>query len=727
MKELKEILIPKKEAVQAVPAQTHHVMVVDVSGSMWDDLPRIQEQLKNKLPTLVNEGDFVSIIWFSGKEQFGALAEKVQINKVTDFDRLNKAIDKWLKPVGMTGFVRPLEEVRRVIEGGKEACSLMFLTDGYDNQWPEEEIIQAVKNLCEKVAAATFVEYGWYCNHKLMERMAETIGGVLVFAKDFDEYDPIFKSVITKSEIGGRKVEIEVGKPLFDLVFTPTPDGAVTYAVEDGKVHVPESAGAVYFFTDKEADENAPVNYRALYQGLAVLVPRRQAPFIRDCLAFTQDKQLFEHSNNRIGKQDMLEYQKELLEAANDETKRFQQGKQAGLKADPNAFTIINLLELMTSFGCKVNLDELKYNRIGRLAERVTEVSDKERAEMEQAIKEAKSAEDLAALQKRALLLTASKQELKFVRSGSEWAIRSVTWNKTRPNVSMMFKIDGELELPATAPAGLPRKFKTFIFRNYTIIRDGLINIEELPLVVNDKKAYDFLKSKGFIDEPFKAGRTYVINLRRTPLINENMIQPQTAKHYCDILYNQMVFEAGKKTATALLNEIVPQDRSKGLRDTYSDDEVAYLQAVGVTDGGYSPQVKSVPGTDEYTAKELLVKFKGMASVPSYNAYLKKLAGTGKFSAGEQLIANFDKEFRSMKNKMKETEYIKWLSDKISEFDKKDKEAGFELATIRFAIIVGGVWFTEFNDTKDCKLTYQPKDAPEMLAEITLKDTPVAI
>jgi len=59
--------------VEAVPAPVDHVIVIDVSGSMYSDLPTLRNQLKNKLASLVRDRDTVTIIWFSGRGSYGVL------------------------------------------------------------------------------------------------------------------------------------------------------------------------------------------------------------------------------------------------------------------------------------------------------------------------------------------------------------------------------------------------------------------------------------------------------------------------------------------------------------------------------------------------------------------------------------------------------------------------------------------------------------------------------
>ncbi|EJO9115049.1 VWA domain-containing protein, partial [Escherichia coli] len=114
--------------------------------------------------------------------QFGVLQEAVPVKKVTDLTKLNAAIDKFLQPVGLTGFKQPLEEAAQVIKRIKQndatgVFSLFFMTDGYDNEWKTQEILNVVAPLQKELASATFIEYGWNCNRKLLSQMAETVGG----------------------------------------------------------------------------------------------------------------------------------------------------------------------------------------------------------------------------------------------------------------------------------------------------------------------------------------------------------------------------------------------------------------------------------------------------------------------------------------------------------------------------------------------------------------------
>ena len=103
------------DTVVEVQKRTNHVFVVDVSGSMSWELPKIRTQLKNKLSNLMKEGDTISIVWFSGRNESGILKEEIEVKSLKTLSDLNDAIDKWLHPIGLTAFQKPLELVKELI------------------------------------------------------------------------------------------------------------------------------------------------------------------------------------------------------------------------------------------------------------------------------------------------------------------------------------------------------------------------------------------------------------------------------------------------------------------------------------------------------------------------------------------------------------------------------------------------------------------------------------
>ena len=725
MKTIRFVPVPAKHDAVTVAAPTNHILVIDCSGSMCYDLPKIRTQLKNKLPAMVKENDTVSLVWFSGRGEFGRLVDRVRVQNVTDLERLNTAIDRWLKPIGCTGFVEPLKSVSDLIHSGNdgEVYSMMFLTDGYDNQWSHSEILDAVQELEPVVTGAVFVEYGWYCNHNLLEKMASTIGGSVVFAEDFDSYDPIFDGVIKKSYKSFKKIEIEVGDPLFDLVFTPTDSGAITYKVENGKVRVPEGTSGVYFFSEKEsADDDSENTFQAAYQGLAVLSLQRKGQFIKEFLKERKNYPLYNRFANCFGKQNLYDFHDLLIKYAN-ETVDFSK-EEDHFEVDENGVTVLDFLGMLQSNECKIDLKSMSYNRIGKATEHKSKLSEEEKKELCEAIENAQSSEEvMSAIDKVASM----KKEIKFIYDSYDTKISSITWNETRPNVSMLFRLTGNAIIGNNS-YNLPESFPTFIWRNYTIIRDGILNIEMLPIKIYSEDFFWHLVRDGFIDKKlsYEEGKTYEIDLRHKPLINEKMVQEVSAQRFVDMIYEINQQKASKKVFLAELEKIHGKDRAETFREIYGDEAAEYLLKIGITDGGFSPIVQVVPATDKYMATELIVKIKGMSSIPSYNAVMKKITEGKKINAADELLINAMNLCEANKKGRDQETYVNWLFAQEIAADENVRYLSKKLAEMRFSVIVGQVWFKEFDSIENCVLKTKINDK-EVECTFELKDTTIAI
>lgn len=702
--------------------KTNHVVCIDCSGSMCEDLPLIRRQLKNKLTQIVQIGDTVSLVWFSGKGESGCLAEFVEVNGVAELGRLNTAIDRWLNPVGMTGFVEPLHEVLKLcMEKSDGAYSLFFMTDGCDNQSDVCDIMGVCGDLRDVVSNATFVEYGYCCDHDLLTKMADEIGGKVVFASGFDEYNPLFEG--TFSEKSGRKVKVCVGEPKFGLVFAPTETGAVSYKVVDGHVCVPETAGCVYAFADGDWDEDE-ADFPALYQGLALLAGRREGKFVREALTRIGDKRMFGLYANCFGKQALYSFQKEMVAAGNDEKKRFAEGKSQDLRVDVNAYTVVDFLSDVSDCGCKVDLSSLKYNRIGRKTEIDTRLSEEERTELADAIANAGNSEELADVMERARAIRASKG-LKFKQDSEVVPVGGITWNSSRANASLLFKIDGTVDLGDCAPSGVPSEFKTHVYRNYAVVKDGIVNIDVFPLIPT-KEVHAKLSAAGLVKESFEEGRVYEVVLKGLPIVNESMVGNVSAAEFAASQFELFRRSADKKVCKAFLEKTVGETRSAGIEERYGAEAAGLLASIGLTDSGFSPKTVQSEPTDCYTACEMTAKFKGFSTIPSYNALVKKLMSGKSLTPAERLLKPKYDECLANEAAMDRDGFVKWLCGEIEAAEADIAKENRKLVAARFSVIVGQTWFSEFHDTENCKYDFK-YEGGNVEVTFSLSDTEVKI
>lgn len=738
MNQIIRVKVPKDANVVKADAPTNHILSIDCSGSMAYDLPRIRQQLKNKIPTMVKKNDTVTLSWFSGRGQFGFLTEAMPVNDLMDLKRLNDAVDRWLRPMGLTGFLEPLKDIDTFIgsrDSNSGTYSLMFLTDGCDNQWAKSEIIKVTESLGNMLSGAVFVEYGYYCNHPLLEEMASAAGGSVVFAEDFDSYEPIFDSLITRGYKSSKKIEIQVENPMYDLVFSMTETGPVTYRIEDGKVYVNEDTEEVFYFsescgTDHIDDDMLP----AVYQGLSVLALRRKSKFVRDYIAQIGDTHIFNKFANCFGKQNLYDFQKLLLNAAADPAFRFIEGKSGAMKVDPNAFTVIDLLFLLQDSGCLVSMADMKYSRIGRKTQTAEfQLTDEEKKSLMESLEAAKTAEEYSAFLEKGKKLIAGKQEIKFTPDSKFQPIIGTVWNSNRPNVSMQFRIAGSIILPEEAPGKLSnKKFDTFIYRNYTMIRDGLLNIEILPVVLT-QKVFNTLRTLGVVDGEWAEGKIFEINMRNIPLINDRMVSEISADEFFRQVFETDRIKAAVKVYAGFKKEVIGEDRFATIKEIYGENIAKYLEEIGVTDQGFAPKVTEAPATDVYIGTELEVKAKGFSTIPSFNAFKKKIDEGKKLNAADMLLYPFYQECLDKKAALTDKdgvlnadEFAVFLLEKQNENNRKSKENTRKLSETMFSIIVGQAWFKEFETIENCSKTIEIDGNPVEFS-VGIKDVEIKI
>ncbi len=750
--------ITKKVApALAKPPPIHHILVLDCSGSMWGDLPHIREQLKRKLPKMLGEKDVISILWFSGRDQFGALLEAESVPTLTDLQQVNAAIDRWLKPVGLTGFLQPIKEAGNIVDKASKklpnhAVSFMFLSDGADNCSHRPDILSTVQELAPKFSSATFVEYGYYADRPLLTRMAEKAGGALIFAEDFDRYAPVFEAVITKKLSGAPRVQVKItGDPIGGFAYALADGDLLTFAVEDGAVSVPEDLTELWYLSPssvgsspcdlKTAFENpfgaglahpacltSPIG--PAYAALSLFSQRMNSDVVLALLKLTGDIRFIDAFASCYGKQRYSEFVEAAKVAAFSTDQRLTQGYDPKRVPDEDAFTVLELLQILVGDDDnRVLLDHpaFKYNRIGRATVDANDVVTKddrkkiedlaERASKTKDPKELKTlGEELASLSK--------EESLKFVADPAPegYSLSTLTYNEERANVSFLVQKRGTVDLSKRlvgdpALSCIPPVIPTYVYRNYAVIKDGIVNIDHLPVLLTETTCKR-LEERGaplalFTDadgKPVPAGaRTYVkgkaelvLNLRVLPVINRRMVRMVSASQLFKLEYDLVRARADQKVYNSVFKQVFPKE-SEGFNDLYGEVASTWLKEQGITDfGGFAPRVVQAEATDFYMGKELKIKLKGLSSLPTLVDVNKRRA-SGKLTASAALmvpaIENLEVFYASDvykeaddQNKMLRA----WLGIELKKSQARVRRYLYEMAQIRFSIIVGQTWPTEF-------------------------------
>lgn len=750
--------IGKGPKAKPAPQPVHHIAVIDCSGSMYYDLPKIREQLKRRIPKLLAEKDVLSVVWFSGRGQFGTLLEVEPVAGLTDLQAVNQAIDRWLRTVGLTGFKEPVEEVARLAaKHGGYLTNMFFMSDGCDNQWRRQEILQAVEKVAT-LSSVAFVEYGYYADRPMLTAMAEKAGGSLVFSKDFDQYAPLFEEAVTKGVSGAPRVEVSVpGDPVGGFAFAERDGALLTFGVEGGKASVPEDVDTVWCLTPSAGDARVgtvqmesndldqSAAQAALYAAVSLYSVRMMPEVVYPLLKVTGDVAFIEQFGGCFGKQRYADFMEATKAAALDASRRLTSGYDPDKVPPENAFTVLDLLRLLSSDdGNRLLLDskEFKYQRIGRgRVDADSVLTEDERKQVDELTKQMAGASPakIKELAGKIASITGDKVEpLKFEADPAPdgYPLDALVYNENRPNVSVRVKKTGTVDLSSRdVPAGVPAKFSTFVYRNYTIIRDGIVNVEKLPVRVTEG-TYQKLCEAKMAQEPTKVGDQYelVLDLTTLPVVNRAMVKRASAKDLFLLQWELTQTKAAQKVYNAYLKERFPRV-STGFAAMYGEDVATWLKEQGLTDysGFQPPHTTQAEASDFYMAKELSVKLKGFASLPSLKDVAKKRTAGKKLTGGASLMAPTVDEIEGFlasdiykKAADKDAVFEAWLKGQARAATAKARKLMFDMAQIKYAVVVGQIWFTEFASVDENTLTITV-DGQDVVGTVEMKETKVEI
>ena len=730
------VITGKASTAKPVEVPTNHVAIIDCSGSMSYDLPKIREQLKRKVPKLLGDKDTLSIIWFSGKGQFGVLLEAEPVSTLTDLQQVNQAVDRWLRPVCLTGFKEPMEEAAKLIDRVAKkhpgAFSLFFMSDGCDNCWSRAEILKACEKTAAGLSAATFVEYGYYADRPLLTAMAEKAGGSLIFSEDFDRYAPQFESAMQKRPLGVKREEVTIeGDPIGGFAFCANADGdLMTFAVENGKISVPEGTRQVSYLSpagigvvsketlieiSKGASAGQKADLKNAYAAVSLYAVRMKSDVVLPLLKALGDVAFIESFSVCFGKQAYSAFTDVVKAAAFDDKKRLTKGWDPNRVPADDAFTVLDLLRVLSEDdGNRVLMEhpEFKYSAIGRgRVDASDQLTAEEQAEIEKLttqIAAEKNAKKVAELTAKIAAITANKPvALKFEADPAPdgYSISNLTFNEDRPNVSILVKKPGTVDISSRLPAEfngkIPEKFQSFIYRNYAIVKDGLVNVKKLPVQIT-KPTWDTLAKAGVSVVDYPVGKpfvTTVIDVGALPVINRKMIKSVSAKDFFCTEYDLTRAQAAQKVFNSFSKELLPPKKAEGFAALYGDAAATWLKEQGFTDySGFSPKTVQAEATDFYAGKEIKVSLKGLSSLPSLKDYR-----AGKSPAASKLMKPF---YDKVEGFLKSDVYTKaankdgvlkaWLEGEANAARKEARSLIYKVAQTTFCIIVGQCWFSEF-------------------------------
>lgn len=701
---LNRIKLPAPDEAVKQTANVSHIFVCDVSGSMSWDLPKMRRQLCNEISSLVKPGDDVTIIWFSGRTQAGIVKKMAVVNDVKQLASLQTAIEQWLKPVGLTAFAKPLSLCKDVIADIKQEMpdnlrSFIFLTDGGNNDCPWDEVVSLLNEISDDLSASTFIEYGNYADSARIKEMAEITGGRQVYCEDFNAFEPEFRSLMTNG-CSAKRISFSIASFKNDLALQmvfqidKNTENIITYSSrKKDEILVSEDATDLFVVSLKPLGDIVAINDDP-ETALACFVPlfeRMMYDWSEPIIYNLGASHLLNEYVGAYGKQKLYAFKEKCL-AALFTGNIYLDGYNPGIKPDEKAYCIIDMIDDLTE-----NPDENRvypldssfvYNRIGAKTETKIELSD----EIKARLAKAKTKRDTE-------LIMREVEGPEFeIDKGQSFSLSELVWNESRANLSFRVRYTGVVKLPENK-FGL-EEVPSFIYRVYTIIKDGILNITSLPVSL-DKATHAKMLEHGLLSEPWEAGKVMIINFDHLPIINRSMVQKVSAVELAKLEYDLVKIQASFKVFNHFNKLYSPKTNVESAK-SLGKEAADWLQSIGVTEyNGFSPKVEKVLAGDVYAATVLATKIQGLSSIPKVEDVQKKAGNNKPLTVSESLVLPALKDVEAVPM----NERADAVNKMYKKFNTTKRKLMNQIAGQKFSLILSKRWFKEFKSFDENELT----------------------
>lgn len=285
----------------------------------------------------------------------------------------------------------------------------------------------------------------------------------------------------------------------------------------------------------------------------------------------------------------------------------------------------------------------------------------------------------------------------------------NLSWSRSRLNLTLKVKIPGVVDLGEEAYQHMiVRFYSTYIWRSYSLVRLGVIQVPYLP-VSTDYGIYSELLENGvnvgnFIWIPTDDNQTrhcrYNINLSGMPLINQDELTGlPTADEYCRWLLDEYTYEARQKVIRYfedLISDVIAKESN--------DDVNRFLLSKGIRSYGYNPpalneqETQPVKHKSENTVTEFVSSAKGLSSFPKVEDVLARMeSGTRQTTAGTLMLTfatAIDLLYKEYRNFGKDIHWVARKVTELREMNLKDlSEVRRKIQRARASVLLGNMWF----------------------------------
>ena len=504
---------PTSSGTTAKAAPSHHIAVLDVSGSMWGELAAVKSTIE-KVFTAEEFNDpnlLITLMTYSSSGDVHVHFERVTVAQVMapNSPHLNEIRN--LRVRGLTCISQAMVAAEKLIDDNETTC-ISLHSDGYANDRSPYAEAQAILGAVQELEKhpnvfCNTVAYRSYSDFALLSAVSNRLSGICTQAASARQvYEALHAA---QTLLAGTKAPaIEAGIGNFDFVaFVSKSAKKVLGGTETLNIRGLAASDDATVYRYKEVTE---IQYEdAMSHPVA-----DNAPILAFCRSQISLGNLnaakYAMVSTRIGTGLIDKHARALVGAEiaamasdvesflfGDSGESLRDGYGLG-DTGPSILSLLNVLNTYRS-SLSVNLKELAANYKRRGLKRVAGSRDDKGDIVPPAFK------------------------LQTPRDATSVPVASIDINRDTATVNIKLVQDGTLMETATgnavdAVAGIKLDLKDF--RNYTIVGDGVVNTPVLPIFTSDKRCFAALKKMGLVSGTFDPIAQIDLAIGQMPLVD---------------------------------------------------------------------------------------------------------------------------------------------------------------------------------------------------------------
>lgn len=543
----------------ASSAPTHHIAILDVSGSMYGDLDSVKSVVE-KVFTLDEFNDpnqCVSLISYASNGDCRVHFQRVPVSEVMAPNSRHLAEIRNLRTRGCTGISQALIQAEKLIDDGDVTC-ISLHTDGYANDPSPYVESQALMAAADKLQThpnvfCNTIGYRSYCDFPLLTAIANKLSGICQQANSAkDVYTAIHKTQTLLAANLSPTIEAGIGK--YDFVaFLSKKAGKVLGGTASLMVRGIKAGDDATIFRYREVTEAEfktldgsewPQNTDAALVYARTQVALGNLNAAKYAMISTRIGNLIRPHAKAMVATEIAEWSSALEQFLFEPTTCAFQSEYGLGETGPSVLSVLSMLNLYHS-GLRVNVPELAANYRRRGLKRIPGTRNEDGSITPPSFK------------------LRTQNDVFVSVSGVDINNDTATANiRLVQDAALVRTSDDQV---VTEVAGIRLALKSY--RNYTVVSDGSVNTRILPIQTNDKRLFAWLSANNLVTGDFDPQTTIRLDLGSLPLVDYHQTFTGTTK---DDFVNIVRLSVFAKLLSGL---------NKGESESFTGEQIAELKA----------------------------------------------------------------------------------------------------------------------------------------------------